>query len=199
MVLGVGNVKTVAGECEPLRAIESRFIKGAVSRARFTRADGIDECSIEFRNDDAVVIRVSYEQPISRSIRQYLAGKRKRQIADLRAFEHELEWLFVQLTTLPKLVDDLADGLIDDVVVSFAGRCSHDVTRGIDQHLCGPVAYAVALPHGKFGIVVNRVLDLVAQNDPPDVLRSEEHTSELQSQSNLVCRLLLEKKKINRL
>src|SRR2546430_4452569 len=27
-----------------------------------------------------------------------------------------------------------------------------------------------------------------------DVLRSEEHTSELQSQSNLVCRLLLEKK-----
>src|SRR2546427_4914000 len=30
-------------------------------------------------------------------------------------------------------------------------------------------------------------------------LRSEEHTSELQSQSNLVCRLLLEKKKKNRL
>src|SRR2546430_11172948 len=30
----------------------------------------------------------------------------------------------------------------------------------------------------------------------PDVIaRSEEHTSELQSQSNLVCRLLLEKKK----
>src|SRR5688572_32481660 len=29
----------------------------------------------------------------------------------------------------------------------------------------------------------------------PDGARSEEHTSELQSQSNLVCRLLLEKKK----
>src|SRR5688572_13646314 len=29
------------------------------------------------------------------------------------------------------------------------------------------------------------------------LLRSEEHTSELQSQSNLVCRLLLEKKKAN--
>src|SRR2546430_16706551 len=29
-----------------------------------------------------------------------------------------------------------------------------------------------------------------------DEVRSEEHTSELQSQSNLVCRLLLEKKKI---
>src|SRR2546430_13726257 len=34
---------------------------------------------------------------------------------------------------------------------------------------------------------------------PPPALesRSEEHTSELQSQSNLVCRLLLEKKKNN--
>src|SRR2546430_12573054 len=31
----------------------------------------------------------------------------------------------------------------------------------------------------------------------PFVTRSEEHTSELQSQSNLVCRLLLEKKKEN--
>src|SRR5205085_3294746 len=31
---------------------------------------------------------------------------------------------------------------------------------------------------------------------PPCPPRSEEHTSELQSQSNLVCRLLLEKKKI---
>src|SRR5690606_39865306 len=29
----------------------------------------------------------------------------------------------------------------------------------------------------------------------PDLLRSEEHTSELQSRENLVCRLLLEKKK----
>src|SRR3989475_6658220 len=31
------------------------------------------------------------------------------------------------------------------------------------------------------------------------VARSEEHTSELQSQSNLVCRLLLEKKKKNKI
>src|SRR2546427_9263883 len=32
----------------------------------------------------------------------------------------------------------------------------------------------------------------------PERQRSEEHTSELQSQSNLVCRLLLEKKKTNK-
>src|SRR2546427_3434011 len=36
-------------------------------------------------------------------------------------------------------------------------------------------------------------------DDPlPTSVRSEEHTSELQSQSNLVCRLLLEKKKKKR-
>src|SRR2546430_4265761 len=36
----------------------------------------------------------------------------------------------------------------------------------------------------------------ISSSSPPPVrLRSEEHTSELQSQSNLVCRLLLEKKK----
>src|SRR2546430_9950126 len=40
-------------------------------------------------------------------------------------------------------------------------------------------------------------IDLGMTEEPEQVLkqRSEEHTSELQSQSNLVCRLLLEKKK----
>src|SRR5260370_21210693 len=33
--------------------------------------------------------------------------------------------------------------------------------------------------------------------DPLVIIRSEEHTSELQSHLNLVCRLLLEKKKVN--
>src|SRR2546427_3861644 len=37
-----------------------------------------------------------------------------------------------------------------------------------------------------------------ARPDVGGVMRSEEHTSELQSQSNLVCRLLLEKKKFHR-
>src|SRR2546427_3012500 len=39
---------------------------------------------------------------------------------------------------------------------------------------------------------------LAASHAPEGYARSEEHTSELQSQSNLVCRLLLEKKKKNR-
>src|SRR5437016_10615536 len=35
----------------------------------------------------------------------------------------------------------------------------------------------------------------IVARDRPGILRSEEHTSELQSLTNLVCRLLLEKKK----
>src|SRR3989449_4445215 len=42
-------------------------------------------------------------------------------------------------------------------------------------------------------LLVNVVHDLRV----PDVVRSEEHTSELQSRLHLVCRLLLEKKKKN--
>src|SRR2546430_9909343 len=38
-------------------------------------------------------------------------------------------------------------------------------------------------------------VDIMSNNIDTPLDRSEEHTSELQSQSNLVCRLLLEKKK----
>src|SRR2546430_7107718 len=46
-------------------------------------------------------------------------------------------------------------------------------------------------------ILAVRILAItnLAYIHPEAVFRSEEHTSELQSQSNLVCRLLLEKKK----
>src|SRR5262249_56662452 len=50
--------------------------------------------------------------------------------------------------------------------------------------------------------VEERVRDVLAGADAPggealgDANRSEEHTSELQSLTNLVCRLLLEKKKV---
>src|SRR5688572_32227943 len=66
---------------------------------------------------------------------------------------------------------------------------------------------AVALDWGLIVPVIKRADDLSisglarAANDLADrartrqLKRSEEHTSELQSQSNLVCRLLLEKKK----
>src|SRR6516165_12641965 len=42
--------------------------------------------------------------------------------------------------------------------------------------------------------LVNQVAAAACQQLEPEPVRSEDHTSELQSQSNLVCRLLLEKK-----
>src|SRR5258706_9562574 len=44
------------------------------------------------------------------------------------------------------------------------------------------------------GSIVARTMS-VLQSGKPSLSRSEEHTSELQSLTNLVCRLLLEKKK----
>src|SRR2546430_11669948 len=60
--------------------------------------------------------------------------------------------------------------------------------RSIGQSLKIPVSE---------GIGGNKLVSQIASKltKPGAFARSEEHTSELQSQSNLVCRLLLEKKK----
>src|SRR2546430_4559654 len=61
------------------------------------------------------------------------------------------------------------------------------------RHLLRP---RVVAEEGDRTVPVGKEVDLVAHPHRVEVVRrSEEHTSELQSQSNLVCRLLLEKKK----
>src|SRR5690606_41819674 len=60
----------------------------------------------------------------------------------------------------------------------------------VSKHANDPAAFKSdrhRMPSGDFSIVEGRMV----ANGP----RSEEHTSELQSRENLVCRLLLEKKK----
>src|SRR2546430_11346600 len=60
-----------------------------------------------------------------------------------------------------------------------------------DLPIAVPELHAQAPVHDEEQFVLAIV---VMPHDREDELRSEEHTSELQSQSNLVCRLLLEKK-----
>src|SRR5256885_11263988 len=67
-----------------------------------------------------------------------------------------------------------------------------------------PVEFKCGHAHHHRGVYINcdllvARLDLESSADPwpTDHVRSEEHTSELQSPCNLVCRLLLEKKKEN--
>src|SRR2546427_8010624 len=63
--------------------------------------------------------------------------------------------------------------------------------RGLTVRL---VRFQQKMGENRIGVMVgaNRVVEIIGAKSSS---RSEEHTSELQSQSNLVCRLLLEKKK----
>src|SRR2546430_4549654 len=71
-------------------------------------------------------------------------------------------------------------------------RSDIQLRRAVDQH-------GALHPHLHAGLGAHdHGHELVASADH-DPARSEEHTSELQSQSNLVCRLLLEKKKKKRI
>src|SRR5690606_42068682 len=63
-----------------------------------------------------------------------------------------------------------------------------DVVKPLRGVHSGVIAPAIAA--GKLGNEIGTHLPLIGE-------RSEEHTSELQSRENLVCRLLLEKKKRN--
>src|SRR2546427_8208257 len=68
------------------------------------------------------------------------------------------------------------------------------VEAQVDIHLL--VGRAVEGSHGRLPRAAGRGRCATEQHELGiGILRSEEHTSELQSQSNLVCRLLLEKKK----
>src|SRR2546430_9255665 len=64
------------------------------------------------------------------------------------------------------------------------------------RNLCGR-ANSVAVPLRESSTFSYFYPPIAVKSSVSRFARSEEHTSELQSQSNIVCRLLLEKKKIN--
>src|SRR2546427_6524675 len=86
---------------------------------------------------------------------------------------------------LNRFGEELGRSLAAPVVIGLSGELGSGKTTLV-QAICrglGARALATSPTHGKW----------LAPGS-----RSEEHTSELQSQSNLVCRLLLEKKKHGR-
>src|SRR5256885_8225374 len=84
------------------------------------------------------------------------------------------------------------DGALDFFGVDVQGKTALDIgasTGGFTDCLLQRGAakvFAIDVGHGQ--------LAWKLRNDPRVVVRSEEHTSELQSPCNLVCRLLLDKK-----
>src|SRR5690606_41391085 len=85
-------------------------------------------------------------------------------------------------------------------LLSFPTRRSSDLVGGGDHddgtlHPFGPELVFDHLPHLAAPFADEGEDDDVGGGAPSHHPRSEEHTSELQSRENLVCRLLLEKKK----
>src|SRR5207237_7102307 len=84
--------------------------------------------------------------------------------------------------------------------VSFSNAATRTVVCRTQHSLSGPSTFFNRMEfRGLDGARFSRCVDLRnRENRAPSRPRSEEHTSELQSHLNLVCRLLLEKKnKIN--
>src|SRR3989475_8440933 len=79
-------------------------------------------------------------------------------------------------------------------------RTEADGLVGTSQDLRGRIVRAADAAEARLADLdaLFEVVQEEVETTALDVARSEEHTSELQSQSNLVCRLLLEKKKKNK-
>src|SRR5690625_2843062 len=92
-----------------------------------------------------------------------------------------------------ELVTGLFDRVADGLVVEVRAFDQYLTLCQVDLH-AGDSGDSADLGADRVGAASARhALDLVG----PHVLRSEEHTSELQSRGHLVCRLLLEKKKFH--
>src|SRR5438046_6208462 len=76
---------------------------------------------------------------------------------------------------------------------SFNDPATTDIYT-LSLHDALPIS-GLLLPAGEHGPGLVQGQELAAEQQAVDVRRSEEHTSELQSLTNLVCRLLLEKEK----
>src|SRR2546427_10058708 len=104
------------------------------------------------------------------------------------------------LPLAPRQADAAGEPPAQHLVVAARQAGGHRVRQAAPRRLAhsGLVAQRVHLAHADV-LLQDEVVAYEVLEDHADVVaRSEEHTSELQSQSNLVCRLLLEKKKTDR-
>src|SRR5437016_11418694 len=83
---------------------------------------------------------------------------------------------------------------LHDALPIYPPRGTVGVQPGSTNQNNGGLSFEIT-PTDAEVVVDGRVVGTVSQFTPTSQPRSEEHTSELQSLTNLVCRLLLEKKK----
>src|SRR5207302_8996178 len=87
---------------------------------------------------------------------------------------------------LPILIESVPRGSVSG---SAPGLYSEAVLRSSPSSFTA----CAASRGGRTTVTVQTAADATLPETPPSNARSEEHTSELQSRENLVCRLLLEK------
>src|SRR5256886_8402600 len=162
------------------------------SRRRHTRFDcdwSSDVCSSDLRRTAAAAIGHHATQ-VFRVLQEQGSGNVESRGQLVRAIELQPH--------VPRLADILIErhGRARQVWIVRQTVGLADGVVGEEGNADQAAEDLVAVPHVVGGCVENQG----PVREPEDVLaadleRSEEHTSELQSQSNLVCRLLLEKKK----
>src|SRR2546422_9106391 len=112
----------------------------------------------------------------------------KRAVVPARAALRLVTEALLDRKAVEPLVLDLRElSAATDYFVIVSGTSDAHV-RGMAEHLMTALAPHGIAPHHVEGLTQGRWVLL-------DYVRSEEHTSELQSRLHLVCRLLLEKKK----
>src|SRR5690606_32875028 len=84
----------------------------------------------------------------------------------------------------------------EEILIPEANRGVEQLLESLERsRIAGKTSSIVVVAEGdKTGKNVFELAEYVEENVPQYDIRSEEHTSELQSRENLVCRLLLEKK-----
>src|SRR2546428_8544977 len=171
MVLSIGDVELVTVERHSLRTEKAGRHERTADHALGASADYVNQSPIKFGDYDAVVVRISDEEPSSFLISQNFAGKCERQVANFRFFQHQLQRRLVQFTAFAKFRDGIADYFIKSLVTAFARKSSEHVSRGVNQVSGPPGVNGIGLPNLEIRVIDDRVLDLVTQNDAANVFR----------------------------
>src|SRR5690606_40369107 len=125
-----------------------------------------------------------FERAMRLGVRAALVGGNNKEVIDLTNLAIDTQ---VEFPELHAMRGRAADALGDKTT---AMRHLEQAAAGASAPFSAKLFFArAAFKGGWFGEAIDAYKDVLAHP------RSEEHTSELQSRENLVCRLLLEKKK----
>src|SRR5689334_17984965 len=188
-------MKNPQAECDP-RRIEQCLADALSEDERAAFESHLDSCS----DCRAALERSAAEASDWSAAREFLSTDQPLSESDLIAAETDAAGIEAVLAALGPTDDPRMLGRLGAYeIAGVVGRGGMGVVlKGFDQALNRYVAIKVLAPHlamsgaarQRFAREARAAASVVHEN------RSEEHTSELQSQFHLVCRLLLEKKRV---